>query len=126
MHRITIQSCGGTPTRGFRPTRSSKPPSAEGYVKPKPKSLRTPGKNPTGGQQGHEGHTLKKAESPDHIVLHAPPATCDACGLPLPEAQEELRRGPLDMQHALLELIRGRSGEDATPPGGVAENLNGS
>jgi hypothetical protein len=21
MHRITIQSCGGTPTRGFRPTR---------------------------------------------------------------------------------------------------------
>lgn len=34
---------------------SSKPPSAEGYGKPKPKSLRRPGKNPRGGQRGHEG-----------------------------------------------------------------------
>src|SRR5918996_3133858 len=59
---------------------SSKPPSTEGYAKPKPKSLRRSGKNPRGGQQGHEGHTLKRAESPDHSVLHAPPATCDACG----------------------------------------------
>ena len=96
MHRITIQSCGGTPTRGFRPTRSSKPPSAEGYVKPKPKSLRTPGKNPTGGQQGHEEHTLKKAESPDHIVLHAPPATCE-CDLPLPEATVAETRQVFDL-----------------------------
>jgi hypothetical protein len=29
------------------------------------------------------------------------------------------------MQHALLELISGRGGEDTTRPGGVAENLNG-
>ena len=65
---------------------SSKPPSSDGYGKPKPKSLRTPGQNPTGGQKGHEGHTLKKAERPDHIVTHAPPTICDACGLPLPEA----------------------------------------
>ncbi len=50
---------------------SSKPPSSEGYGKPKPKSLRTLGQNPTGGQKGHEGHTLKKAERPDHIVTHA-------------------------------------------------------
>jgi hypothetical protein len=40
---------------------SSKPPSLDGYGKPKPKSLRTPGQNPPGGQKGHEGHTLKKA-----------------------------------------------------------------
>ena len=46
---------------------SSKPPSAEGYGKPKLKSLRRPGKNPRGGQQGHERHTLKKAESPDTV-----------------------------------------------------------
>ncbi len=64
---------------------SSKPPSSEGYGKPKPKSLRRPGKNPPGGQKGHEGQTLKRAESPDHIVLHAPRAICE-CGLPLPEA----------------------------------------
>src|SRR2546429_1580792 len=59
---------------------SSKPPSSDGYGKPKPKSLRTPGKNPTGGQKGHEGHILKKAERPDHIVTHAPPPTCDESG----------------------------------------------
>ena len=73
---------------------SSKPPSSDGYDKPKPQSLRTPGQNPPGGQKGHEGHTLKKAESPDHLVLHAPPATCDVCGLPLPEAMvAETRQG---------------------------------
>ena len=71
---------------------SSKPPSSDGYGKPKPKLLRTPGQNPPGGQKGHAGHTLKKAESPDHLVLHAPPATCDVCGLPLPEANLLARR----------------------------------
>jgi len=30
---------------------SSKPPSSDGYGKPKPKSLRGVGKNPTGGQK---------------------------------------------------------------------------
>jgi transposase len=44
---------------------SSKPPSLDGYGKPKPKSLRTPGQNPPGGQKGHEGHTLKKAVKED-------------------------------------------------------------
>jgi len=52
---------------------SSKPPSSEGYGKPKPKSLREAGKNPTGGQKGHAGHTLEKSEHPDHVVSHAPP-----------------------------------------------------
>ena len=37
---------------------SSKPPSTDGLNKPKPKSLRLAGQNPTGGQQGHGGHTL--------------------------------------------------------------------
>ncbi len=62
---------------------SSKPPSSDGYGKPKPKSLRDTSKNPTGGQKGHEGHTLEKSEDPDHIVVHALPATCD-CGQALP------------------------------------------
>jgi len=63
---------------------SSKPPSSEGYGKPKPKSLRVVGKNPTGGQKGHAGHTLEKSESPDHIVSHEPPVRCE-CGLVLPQ-----------------------------------------
>jgi transposase len=76
---------------------SSKPPSLDGYGKPKPKSLRTPGKNPTGGQQGHEGHTLKKAERPDHIVTHAPPTICDECGSLLREATVAETRQVFDL-----------------------------
>jgi transposase len=86
---------------------SSKPPSAEGYGKPKPKSLRTPGKNPPGGQKGHEGHTLKKADSPDHIVLHAPPAICE-CGLPLPEATVVEARQVFDLPSMHYEVTEHR------------------
>ena len=86
---------------------SRKPPSADGYGKPKPKSLRTPGKNPRGGPQGHEGHTLQKAESPDHIVLHAPPATCE-CGLPRPEARVAETRQVFDLPPTHYEVTEHR------------------
>src|SRR5919108_3173999 len=103
---------------------SSKPPSSEGYGKPKPKSLRRPGKNPLGGQKGHEGHTLKKAESPDHIVLHAPPAICE-CGLPLPEATGVEARQVFDLpslhyevtEHRVLEACCGKRHRGEFPEG---------
>ena len=85
---------------------SSKPPSSEGYAKPKPKSLRAVGKNPTGGQKGHAGHTLEKSEHPDHIVVHAPPASCEVCSLPLPEATVAETRQVFDlppMRYAVTE-----------------------
>lgn len=64
---------------------SSKPPSTDGLSKPapKPKSLRIPGRNPTGGQKGHTGHTLKKVEKPDHIKSHSAASHCDECHAPL-------------------------------------------
>ncbi|CAK0755464.1 hypothetical protein CCP3SC1_240030 [Gammaproteobacteria bacterium] len=62
---------------------ASKPLSSEGYGKPKPKSLRIAGKNPTGGQKGHKGHTLEKSEHPAHLVPHIPPVNCE-CGMELP------------------------------------------
>lgn len=65
---------------------SSKPPSSDGLNKPKPKSLRRAGQNPSGGQKGHTGHTLKKVAQPDHIESHRPPGHCAACHLPLPDA----------------------------------------
>lgn len=65
---------------------SSKPPSLDGFNRPKPKSQRKPGQKPNGGQKGHPGHTLKQTETPDHIEPHAPPERCDACGAALENA----------------------------------------
>jgi transposase len=54
---------------------SGKPPSSDGLKKPAPKSLRTKHGRPSGGQVGHEGHTLKQVASPNFIEKH----TVDIC-----------------------------------------------
>ncbi|HZB84699.1 MAG TPA: DUF6444 domain-containing protein [Rubrobacteraceae bacterium] len=64
---------------------SSKPPSSDQPVKPKPKSLRrTSGKKP-GGQEGHPGRTLSLVENPHRLVIHGP-EVCLGCGQSLLEA----------------------------------------
>ena len=49
---------------------SSKPPSSDGYNKPKPKSLRKKGRRKSGGQPGHGGKTLEFSKDPDRIIKH--------------------------------------------------------
>lgn len=49
---------------------SSKPPSSDGYNKPKPKSLRKKGRRKSGGQPGHTGKTLEIIKDPDRIIKH--------------------------------------------------------
>jgi len=49
---------------------SSKPPSSDGYNKPKPKSLRQKGKRKSGGQPGHPGKTLEFTKDPDETIKH--------------------------------------------------------
>lgn len=51
-------------------TNSSKPPSSDGFKKPKPKSLREKGKRKSGGQSGHKGKTLEMVSKPDEIIHH--------------------------------------------------------
>ena len=55
---------------------SSKPPSTDGFNKPK--SLRKPSGKKAGGQQGHEGNGLKLMSKPDSYVLHEP-EQCTNC-----------------------------------------------
>jgi transposase len=57
---------------------SGKPPSSDGLNKPKPKSLRKKTGKKQGGQKGHKGHNLKKAENPDHIIS-IPVTSCSCC-----------------------------------------------
>lgn len=110
---------------------SSKPPSSDGLNKPKPKSLRKAGQNPSGGQQGHTGHTLKKIAHPDHVEPHFPPSHCAACHLPLSAPVVVETRQVFDMpplrpevtEHQVLEACcacgkvhRGKFPDDVTAP----------
>ena len=64
---------------------SSKPPSQDGYVKPKPKSLRGESGKKSGGQPGHPGATLKPVEKPDKIEVHTLSSCPCGCGGDLSE-----------------------------------------
>ena len=58
---------------------SSKPPSSDGVGKVKrSESLRKSGDKSSGGQPGHDGHTLIASEHPDQIETHAAD-TCEHC-----------------------------------------------
>lgn len=65
---------------GLNSGNSDKPPSSEGYrkrtVRP---GLPKDGNRSKGGQQGHKGDTLKRAEEPDYVEVHLP-VQCSCCG----------------------------------------------
>jgi transposase len=64
---------------------SSKPPSSDGLNKPAPKSLRTPGQNPNGGQAGHDGATLRQSAQVDQTIAHRAHIHCAVCHLQMHE-----------------------------------------
>lgn len=70
---------------GQSPRNSHKPPSSEGYEKPAPKSRRERSGRKSGGQDGHEGRTLRQVKSPDEILVHRP-QRCAGCGRSLARA----------------------------------------
>lgn len=66
---------------------SSKPPSGDPPWKKKARSLREASGRKPGGQPGHRGTTLRKAEKPDHVRHHSA-KTCAHCARRLDRARE--------------------------------------
>ena len=75
---------------------SSKPPSSDGLKKlNKTTSLRVASGKKPGGQSGHAGMTLKRADIADAIVLQAFPDSCDAFEAKLPISETQVHQhGP--------------------------------
>jgi len=91
---------------GLNSGNSSKPPSSDGFrKKPSPKSLRCAGQNPSGGQKGHPGHTLKQTENPDKLVVHEV-EICTSCQKSLADipVSKRIRRQVLDIPEPKIEV----------------------
>ncbi|MFF7947711.1 IS66 family transposase [Streptomyces griseorubiginosus] len=69
---------------GMNSKNSSKPPSSDGFVKPK--SLRKPSGRGPGKPTGGPGGTLPQVENPDRTLVHVPLA-CTGCASELADAE---------------------------------------
>src|SRR5258708_30241505 len=56
---------------------SSLPPSSDRFVR-QPKSLRNTSEKKTGGQEGHQGTSLRFSDTPDEVIEHRV-SVCSSC-----------------------------------------------
>lgn len=88
---------------------SSKPPSADAFVKPPPRSLRKKTGRKPGKQPGDRGARLEPKADPDEVVAH-PPTWCGSCGEDLhaaPVVGEQVRQ-VFDLPPIRLRVVEHR------------------
>ena len=87
---------------------SSVPPSQEGYAKPAPKSRRKSSGTKPGGQNGHDGSSMKLMKSPDEIRVHYPEAcvNCPNRGCCHPKIAERRYETDIVVQTRVIEHLQ--------------------
>lgn len=89
--RQQVEKLGGTYVEK-NSTNSSLPPTRQRIKDEairRTQSLRTPSGKKPGGQEGHEGHTLRKEEKPDSTIEHKA-KVCPHCGCVIPDDAEQV------------------------------------
>ena len=84
---------------------SGKPPSSDGLRKSHPQNLRHKSGRRPGGQKGHQGHTLKMVEEPDHTQVHFL-TVCPDCAANLQDVEPcgQERRQVFDIPPVQVEV----------------------
>lgn len=102
---------------------SGKPPSSDGLAK-RTRSLREPSGKKPGGQAGHQGKTLKRAQHVDIVVEHPLPQHC-ACGASLNAAKAQVheRRQVFDIPVARYQVTEHRTRQLRCTCGQVHQSL---